>query len=179
MINSAVYRLEAYCDTKFIHETWYQYFDMWPQQQKNDWWDGVRDLPISELWNQAKEIKLSLGPVVQVNAINTFADDGIAQLFDSSNYVVDTSGKQGRIALKIGATWPTTILRKINGIEIEFQVGLSDSAANTHSYVKQAILEYVAQMYEQRGDEKTPIPNSSINLLQPLMRYKAGFFGTN
>lgn len=172
MIKAATDRLEQFCDQKFILQTWLQYLDYFPRANKDAWWDGVKEMPVSELYTESKEIKLAIGPLIEVNEFNTYADDGVKITFDPSEYVIDTAGFQGRIALKMGGVWPTTILRKLNGIEIDFDCGMAPDAATLPIVVKQAVLEYVAQMYEARGDEKTPIPTSSEMLLAPYRKFK-------
>lgn len=179
MIKAATDRLEQWTDQKFIHQTWLQYMDCFPRGQKDMWWDGVKELPVTELYLEQKQIHLAIGPLVSVTEFNTYADDGVKITFDPTNYVLDTAGFQGRIALKIGAVWPTTILRRVNGIEIEFVCGMSSAASSLPVVVKQAVLEYVAQMYEARGDEKTPIPNASMMLLEPYRKHKVGMRGGN
>ena len=174
MILTAVEVLEKYCDQKFISQKWAQYFDHWPTKARQDWWDGVRELPISELYSKSPHIDLFLGPLIQVDEFNTYADDGGPQVFASSNFVVDNVGPFGRVALKLGGVWPTTILRKLNGIEIKFTVGIAADAATCPMLIKQAILEYVAVLYEHRGDEKPVIPNISMQLLSSYKRHKVG-----
>ena len=174
MIAAATDRLEQWCDQKFIQQTWYQYLDQLPRATKDVWWDGVREMPTTELYVEARDIKLGIGPVSAVNEFNTYADDGVKITFSNSNYVVDTAGFQGRIALKIGEVWPTTILRRVNGIEIEFVCGIASDAAGLPIVIKQAVLEYVGQMYEHRGDDKIPVPKSSMMLLEPYRKIKAG-----
>jgi len=177
MISAATKRLEDYCDTKFIEQEWAQYMDCWPNFYKEVWWDGVREMPVSELYTQGGIIQLLTGPVTSVEEFNTYADNGTPILFASNQYIVDTTGPFGRISLPIGGVWPPTILRKVNGIEIKFTAGLADSAANLAADVKQAVLEYVANMFEKRGDEskdKTVVPNASLYLLEPYRRFKTG-----
>jgi hypothetical protein len=174
MIKAATSRLEFYTDQKFISQVWIQYMDGFPMASKDEWWDGVKELAISELYGPQPWIELLTGPVRQIVAFNTYADDGVAQLFPSTSYIVDTSGSFGRIALPMGGVWPTTILRKFNGIQIEMQVGISANAAGVPYDIKQAVLETVSIMYENRGDEKPAIPKSSMMLLEPYVRHKAG-----
>jgi hypothetical protein len=178
MIKAATQRLEEFCDQKFISQTWAQYLDTWPTRARNIWWDGVRELPISELYAGAGEIELLIGPVQSITEFNTYADDGVAQLFPSSNYIFDNSGTFGRIALPLGGVWPTTILRKLNGIEIKMICGIASAASDVPSSLKQAVLELVAHLYEHRGDEKqVAIPSAVALLCQPYKRTRLGFNG--
>lgn len=179
MIRAATQRLEEFCDQKFITQTWAQYLDCWPTRAREGmWWDGVRQMPISELYTGAGEIELLIGPVQNVTEFNTYADDGVAQLFPSTSYIVDNVGTFGRVALPLGGVWPTTILRKLNGIEIKFTCGMATTAADVPAGVKQAVLEMVAHLYEHRGDEKQiAIPSAVALLMQPFQRTRLGFNG--
>lgn len=174
MITAARLRLEQYTDQKFISQTWKQLMDCWPVVYKNDWWDGTRDGSISMFHAPSSVIDLMTGPLIAVTSFNTYPDDGVAVLFDSANYVIDNSGPYGRVALKMGGVWPTTVLRKVNGIEITFTVGIAANAAGLPSDIKQAVLDYVAILYENRGDEKAAIPVTSMALLDPYKRFKVG-----
>lgn len=172
MIKAATLILEDYCDTKFIEQTWLEYHDCFPFKEKNEWWDGVKEIAISELYSQVPYMDLLIGPIKNFVGLKTYPDSGVAEVFDSSNYVVDNSNAFGRIALKMGNVWPTTILRKVNGIELEYVVGLSPDQAGLPSNVKQAIFILIARMYEKRGDEDIQIPPLSCSLLAPYRRFK-------
>jgi len=172
MIKAATLMLEEYCDAKFIEQVWLEYHDFWPYKNKNDWWDGVKEIAISELYQPMREMKFSLGPIVQFIGLKTYPDSGVPETFDPSNYVIDNSGYYGRLALVMGAVWPTTILRKINGIELEYKIGLANGPSTLPSNVKQAILITIARMYEKRGDENITIPALACSLLSSYRRFK-------
>jgi uncharacterized phiE125 gp8 family phage protein len=174
MIKAARLRLEQYTDQRFISQTWRQFMDFWPMQDNNLWWDGVRDGSISTFNMPATYIELMTGPMTSVTTFNTYGDDGVAVLFDPANYVLDASGPYGRIALKMGGVWPTTVLRKVNGIEITFVAGVAADAATLPNDIKQAVLDYVGILYENRGDEKIAMPVTSMALLEPYRRLKVG-----
>lgn len=175
MIKAATKRLEHYCDQKFISQDWIQYMDRWPCNVKDEWWDGVRQGSIAELYSQGSVIELLTGPLISVTEFNTYSDNGIAQLFASTNYSVDTASPQGRIGLNKGNLWPTTILRSVNGIEIKFKAGISADADNLPEDIKQAVLIYVASLFEHRGDEvDLKIPATALLLLEPYRRHKVG-----
>ena len=172
MIKAATVILEDYCDTKFIEQTWLEYHDCFPFKEKNEWWDGVKEIAVSELYSSLPYIDLMLGPIKSYIGLKTYPDSGISETFDPSNYVVDTSNAFGRIALKMGSVWPTTILRKVNGIEHEYIVGLSPDQASLPHNIKQAIFVFIARMYEKRGDDNIIIPPLSCSLLAPYRRFK-------
>lgn len=172
MIKAATLILEDYCDTKFIEQTWLEYHDCFPFKEKNEWWDGVKEIAVSELYSPLPYMDLLQGPIKNLVSVKTYPDSGVAEIFDPSNYIVDNSNSFGRIALKMGSVWPTTILRKLNGIEIEYVVGLSSDQASLPNNVKQALFIFIARMYEKRGDEDITIPSLSCSLLAPFRRFK-------
>lgn len=179
MIKAATQRLEEFCDQKFLTQDWVQYLDCWPSRARDDmWWDGVREMPVSELYSGSDSIDLLIGPVQTVLEFNTYADDGVAELFPSTSYIVDNVGTFGRVALPLGGVWPTTILRKLNGIEIKVRCGIATTRETLPAGLRQAVLELVAHMYEHRGDEKqTAIPSMVALLCQPFQRTRIGFNG--
>jgi len=78
----------------------------------------------------------------------------------------------------LGGVWPTTILRKLNGIEIKFTAGMAATAAEVPPTIKQAVLELVAHLYEHRGDEKqVAIPSVVSLMMAPYKRTRLGFNG--
>lgn len=160
---------------KIISQKWDVYFDHWPRTYKsNQWWDGVKEMAVSELTSTYGELKLPLGKLISVEEFNTYGDDGTPILFSNTSYVVDTSGPSGRIALKLGQVWPTTVLRAVNGIEIKATFGMFNSAAAVSEDIKHAVKSFVAQMYEHRGDENPKIPGAALMLLEPYKEYNLG-----
>lgn len=174
MIAAARARVEAFLDRKLITQTWHIYFDCFPASSRNVWWDGVRDISISELVSPKRAIDLPFGPMISLDAFATFDDvtpDPIP--FDVANFQVDTSGPIGRIALKIGATWPATVLRGVNGIRVTGKFGYGEPNQVPNDIIL-ALKMYVADMYEHRGDEeKRSMPSSAVTLLEPYRYLKA------
>ncbi len=183
LIKAAVKKCEAYTDQKFITQTWDIYFDRFPfREAPNSWWDGVREGIVSDLYVQAPNLDLPFGPMQSVTALNTYADDGVANTFDASNYNVDTVGPFGRISLKMGSIWPPTILRVTNSVQVRavFGYGL---AASVPDDIKHAILLTVSKFFENRGDDTSgeffgfsgfDIPPTAKSLLESYRRLKVG-----
>lgn len=175
MITAARIHLEEYLSLKFITQDWDVFLDGWPIGRINDWWDGVRDGSIRELSSQAGEIILPIGRMQQLLAFETFADDNVAVSETVADYIVDTTGNRARIALKTGGVWPTTVLRAVNGIKFRVRVGFGSSASDVPMDIKQAILEYVSHLYENRGDQaKVKAPAYIYTLVEHYRRHKLG-----
>ena len=153
LIDASTVAIENHIGQKIMAQDWVQYLDGWPKNAKPMWWDGTRELAISELYGGSPEIQLLIGPLISVNEFNTYADDGVPILFAPQNYIVDTVGPYGRIVLPLGGVWPTTILRQVNGIEIKFTAGIAQDPHQVPEPLKQGVLAMVAYLYEHRGDE--------------------------
>lgn len=151
MVLTATRMLEHYLSMKFINQTVDCIFDRFPTSDNGKWWDGSREVPISYVVTAERAITLPISNVTAVTYLKTFSDD--AEFSETlSNYVIDTTGKNCRIALKLGSVWPTTVLRSISAVQIRVQAGWANEAA-VPSDIKQAIKEFVAHMYENRGDQ--------------------------
>lgn len=173
LIKTATSKLEHYLSIKFISQQWDIYFDSFGPVGKDDWWSGTRDGALNEL-SRCQNLNFPLGPVISLDNFNTYGDDDVAVPENVANYSVDKVGKQGRIGLKTGGIWPTTILRPNNGVQFRVTVGYGDKTKVPFDIV-QAVKDYVAYMYENRGDkEATEIPPHVLQLVDSYKAYKLG-----
>ncbi len=183
LLKSAEQRLEKETELKFVNQTWDVYFDCFPSRFKNEeWWDGVREGAITELYDRTKgELKLPFGPVSSFTALTYFPEDGSEETYPASSYVVDDIGYRGRIRLKTGSIWPAVVLRPLNAVKIEavFGFGLGfghgaggNGASEVPEDIQEAVLNFCAVLYEHRGDEMPELPASVMMLLEPYTRYK-------
>lgn len=173
-VKAATRRLEQLVDQKFITQTWDIFYDNVPHKIKDQWWDGTREGHINQMIGEVRELKLPIGPVQSVTGVYTYDEDDVEYIFASTNYSVDTAGPQGRIALKLGQTWPTTVLRPVNGFKVRAVVGMSADENGLPEDIKEAIKQFTAIIYEHRGDEMPKIPPAVSMLLEPYRRYKVG-----
>lgn len=172
MIKAATSRLEAAADVKFITQTWDYFLDRFPVTMNDVWWDGTVEAPISMFESPTRTIEIPVGPIQSVGGFFTYDDDDTEYTFSNSNLSVDTSSNYGRLTLKLGQTWPSTVLRGNNGIRIRTTVGLSTDAAGLAEDIKNAVLLMVAAMYEARGDVQPEIPAAALMLIEPYRIYK-------
>lgn len=175
LISAATKRLEAYCDRKFITQVWSIYYDYFPREEKEKWWDGTREGSIKELTEQIDHIDLPFGPCQSIAYIKTVDQDGTEGTVASTAYMVDTVGPVARIALKVGNLWPTTILAPVNGVHIRGTFGFGGTASIPLD-VMSAVKITVANMYENRGDMKAAeaLPSTAMMLLESYKRWKLG-----
>lgn len=108
-------------------------------------------------------IVLPRPPVQSVTSIAYTDSNGSPQTLATSVYGLDTSTEPGRIYLKHGQQWPT-VRGDVDGIVITYVAGYT-SAANVPEPFKEAMLVYIANRYENRGDDpKKEIAGTSDKL---------------
>lgn len=174
LIDAATKRIEDFIGRKLITQVWSVYYDFFPKENKADaWWDGVRDGAPQDLYAQVDHISLPFGPCQSVSFFRTYDESDSTYSFDSSLYSVDKISGFPKIALKIGQTWPTTIIRPVNGIHIKATYGYG-SASQVPSNIKEAVKATVANLYEHRGESKPEetLPSIAQMLLGPFKRWK-------
>jgi len=152
LLKVATDRVEEYTNRKLMTQTWYAYFDDWP--------DG-------------NSIELPYAPLQSVGstAIVYYDSNGSTTVMDSTKYVSDTVSEPGRVVLRNDCDWPTTSLYNSNPIRVEFTAGYG-AASDVPDHYKQAALIWTADMYEQResfivGQTVTGMPNSVESILFP------------
>lgn len=151
-IKAARLACEDYTHTVFVRRTFRQTTDgYWGRQRSDDWWDGVREMAITEL--TPREIELLRPPLVSVQSVTVFDDSDQPTVVASTSYYVDTVDQlqYGRVVLRRGQVWPV-VLRVTNGFQIDFTAGFSADANGVPADIKSALLMVVAWLYENRGD---------------------------
>ena len=141
----------------FINQSWKITIDRWPGG-KEAWWDGVREMSITELYNASSTQSLYLPryPLVSVTSITTYDEASNSSSVTTANvFDVDTASLPGRLTLKRGQTWPVA-LRANNAIEIVYVAGYGASGDDVPAPEKRAIKQLAAYMYSHRGDDCDP-----------------------
>jgi uncharacterized phiE125 gp8 family phage protein len=108
-------------------------------------------------------ITIPLPPLQSVQSVTVYAPDGTATLLAADTYTV--AGQ--RLIL----TQPVLNLRAVNGIAIAFTAGYG-AAADVPPDIAQAILQILASLYEHRGGDAAPTPDSALALLAPYRTLK-------
>lgn len=171
---AAVKRLEAETNHKFINQVWDIFLDNYPVQPSEKWWDGVREMAISEVVSPCRNITFPLGIAVSFDEFSSYAD---SETFNHTpaDYIFDSVGPRARVGLKLGGVWPTTILRSNNALRFRFTFGFSADATGVPKDIKMAVRELVAHMYENRGDQdEMAIPAHILSLVESYRRVKIG-----
>lgn len=114
-----------------LTQTWALWLDGWPT-------NGRLRLPYA-------------APLQSVTAVTYYDEDDTEATFASGSYFVNTVSRPGALVLRDDATWPTTTLRRVNGVKVTYVAGYT-AASSVPQRWKQAILLLAADMYEHRED---------------------------
>ena len=137
---------EGYQNRAYITQTWELALDSFPIQQIGQISPGG----LSGWIQYERIIKIPLPPLQSVTSIKYYDTSGTEKEFSSDDYEVDTYSQPGRISLGYGKSWPSIILRPVNGVIITFIVGYGDTADKVPEKVKQAIKVLIGELYEHR-----------------------------
>ncbi len=146
LIAAARARAEWHTGRALVTQNWIQHLDAWPSS-------GIVEIP--------------LPPLQSVTSVTVYARDDSAWVMSPSLYTVDAVSAPARLALKPD-TPPPTNLRTVNAIAIAFTAGYGDGAADVPPLLKEAILELIAFLYENRGEAPVELPAGALSLLAPL-----------
>lgn len=101
------------------------------------------------------EIEIPKPPIQSVISIKVIDDAGNENEVSSSYYDVDASeNSPGRVRIKSGCSWPPH--RGFASFIIEFKVGYGDTADKVPEMLRQAVLQTVGHLYDNRGSEDIP-----------------------
>jgi uncharacterized phiE125 gp8 family phage protein len=149
LITGARQWAEQYTGRAIITQTWQMALDLWPGAVEQ-WWDGVRQGPVTGL-DSVSFVRLPRPPLQSVTSVQYFDNTDTGTVWDSGNYFVDTVRAPGRIALRLGATWPVPS-RLTNGIVITYTAGYGNDGTSVPEPIKSAIRQLVTHWYEHRGE---------------------------
>jgi uncharacterized phiE125 gp8 family phage protein len=122
---------------------------------------------ISQKWGQwvtstpEQAVKLTLGPVISVDAVKYYDTDGNLQTDTLSNYEIYGTQFAKTIGPKEGFNWPVAEDRS-DAIRIEYTIGYGTSASDVPDTLRHAMMMLIGHWYENREttmmDELSNIP---------------------
>lgn len=158
----------------FITQSWRLSLDRWPSGGEA-WWDGVREMSITELYNSStlQSVALPRFPLQSITSVTVYDEASNASVITVSDvFDVDTYQTPGRMTLKRGQTWPVA-LRANDAIQIVYVAGYT-SAANVPAPMKRAVKQLAAFLYSHRGDDCDPKDAYMASGAESIMQgYKA------
>lgn len=126
LIKAARQTVEFACGYRLITQTWELALDEFPS---------------------SNEIQLPHAPLQSVTSVTYYDGDEDSDTFE--DFFSDTYSKPGKIVLKSGYPWPSTTLRTVNGVVIQYVLGFGLAADVPENY-KTAIKMLVGEFYENR-----------------------------
>lgn len=110
-------------------------------------WDFVLDEPPY----YSAPILLPRAPLASVVSITSYDTLNAGTVFGTSNYVVDTNSKPGRIGLNVGCIWPAPSngLRETSAIIVRYTCGYTQPE-NVPDELTTALLLWIGTLYETR-----------------------------
>lgn len=106
--------------------------------------------------------QLPMIPIVSITSVKYYDENGTEYVMDSSDYQTDLP-----YGTMIILDEPTVALRKLNPIIVEYSAGYTAVPKS----IRQAMLLYIADKYQNRGDELQEKVANAIDRL--LYQYKA------
>lgn len=102
---------------------------------------------VLDKWPTGDRVALLRHPVIAVQSVTMFGTDGEATLLDPAKYQVDPISRPARLHFEARPT----VLRAMNGIEIDFTAGFGEAGTDVPDLLKRAILVLAAHWYEFRA----------------------------
>jgi hypothetical protein len=151
LIEGARQLVERITRRALITQTWTLTLDRWAGHTRDDWWDGMREGPISMV-DACDEVELRKAPFQSLTSVETVDEDGTKTAWDESNYYSTTRQGWGMLVKRVGQIWPLIVppVRQRGGILITFDAGYGDVAADVPIALRQAIKDIVLHWYEVR-----------------------------
>jgi len=146
--------IERVTGLALINQTWTMELDRWPQSASTEWWSGVREGAVADLYagRAANPIEPPRYPLSSVTSVSTFSEANVKTAITVSDYfITDTSRKPGRIVLKSGKTWPTAT-RTANAIKIVYVAGYGATESSVPAVLKRAVKQFAGALSTHRGD---------------------------
>lgn len=113
-------------------------------------------------------IKLPVAPLVSVDSIVGIDTDGAETTLSTAAYTADTASEPGRVLLNSGYAWPSG-LRDYAALRVRFTAGYSTQASGIPDPLRTAVEQFVAHLYEHRGDGSMEFPPVVERLLADFL----------
>jgi len=102
-------------------------------------------------YNQNCGIRILRSKLQSITHIKYYVS-GVLTTWNSSNYYITDENDYAAIYLTDGSSWPTDADNRMQTIVITFVVGYGAAASDIPFDIKQALLQYIVYLYENRGD---------------------------
>jgi uncharacterized phiE125 gp8 family phage protein len=141
LIIAARQQAEAHLNRALINQVWELIFDRFPR------------MPVS----------IARPPLVSLTSVTITDITGSTTTMATSDFVVDTSGVCGMLALKHGKAWPA-VTPETGGVAIRFTAGYGAAAADVPETFRIAIMLGALSL---RDNPLEPLPKAFFDMLTP------------
>lgn len=144
----ATKKAEQFLRRRLITQTWYAYYDAWPDENY---------------------FVLPFGQLQSVTSVKYTETDTTQNTWSATEYNADTDADPGRVILEYDYVWPTETLHPQNPIVIEFVCGYGDTGADVEVNIKHAIKIIIDDLYNNRGDNLIGVSGQNLNASKCLL----------
>jgi uncharacterized phiE125 gp8 family phage protein len=141
LVRAAREWVEQYLDRTLVHTQWVMRFDKFPP-------DGTLDIELP------RPPMVASGTATAVALTFTF-ENGDTSTYSTASFRVDRASTPGAVKTLYGQTWPPH-LQDDNAISVTWWAGYGASGSDVPQGVKNAMLLYVHELYEKRGNGEPP-----------------------
>ena len=141
LIRAAREWVEEYLDRTLVHTQWVMRFDRFPT-------DGTHDIELP------RPPMVASGTATAVTLSYTL-EDGTTATYGTASYRVDRASTPGAVKTNYAGTWPPH-REDDNSVSITWWGGYGPSGSDVPQGVKNAMLLYIHELYEKRGNAEPP-----------------------
>ena len=141
LIRAAREWAEEYLDRTLVHTQWVMRFDRFPT-------DGTHDIELP------RPPMVASGTATAVTLSYTL-EDGTTATYGTASYRVDRASTPGAVKTNYAGTWPPH-REDDNSVSITWWGGYGPSGSDVPQGVKNAMLLYIHELYEKRGNAEPP-----------------------
>ena len=158
LIRAARQRIEYETGRAIFNQTWVERRDSWQAA-------GGQKCRLAAF---ATQFRLAKPPLVSIERIEVFDADNVGEIWDVSQYFIDSQADPGRIALSRNGQFPVPG-RAMAGIEIEFVCGYGIAVEDVPAGLIEAVGLLMQAMFESQ-DEAIALPLRVQSLIAPWRR---------
>jgi uncharacterized phiE125 gp8 family phage protein len=141
LIRAAREWVEQYLDRTLVHTQWVMRFDKFPA-------DSTADIELP------RPPVVASGTATAVTVAYTL-EDGATATYGTASFRVDRASTPGAVKTNYAQTWPPH-RQDDNAISVTWWAGYGPSGSDVPQGVKNAMLLYVHELYEKRGNAEPP-----------------------
>lgn len=126
---------------------------------------------ITVLEKETDNLNLGVYPATSITEFAYFDEENTKQVYDSSNYYLDTESNPSRASKLPREIWFSEPLVRASAIRVEFEAGFGANTSDVPVEMKMAVLRFAEYLYENRGCD-LKIPASVYAMLKHWKKYR-------